>query len=255
MDISRIGAQLYTVRNFCKDEVGLAESLKKISDIGYRSVQVSGVGPIPVDKISEMLNENGLVCAATHEDFNRIKQETEKVIEEHRTLGCTHIVIPSMPGTYREGGEEGFVQFAKEMTEIGKRLKEEGLVLSYHNHSFEFCRFGSRTGFDILVKETDPEVVFFEPDTYWLQHGGVEPSTILRSLGKRVPLLHLKDMVIEGNTQIMAEVGEGNLNWKGILEAADECGVEWALVEQDTCKGDPFDSLRRSFENLNRILA
>jgi sugar phosphate isomerase/epimerase len=128
-----------------------------------------------------------------------------------------------------------------------------GLTFSYHNHSFEFERFGGRTGLAIIYEESDPRYLQAELDTYWVQHGGADPILWINKLAQRMPVIHLKDMAIIDNQQAMAEVGEGNLNWPGILAACQEIGVEWYAVEQDICRRDPFESLKISYENLRAM--
>ena len=138
---------------------------------------------------------------------------------------------------------------------MGRQLKLLGLSYGYHNHSHEFERFGVRTVMEILYEETDPEYVFAEIDTYWVQHGGADPALWVRKCAGREPLLHLKDMrITPQREQRYAEVGEGNLNWEAILAAAREGGVEWYLVEQDQCYDrDPFESLAISYRNLRAM--
>ena len=104
---------------------------------------------------------------------------------------------------------------------------------------------------DYLIEETDPEAVKLIADLYWLQYGGMDPERFIRKLGARTMAVHLKDLKVNLNNHIeMAEIGEGNLDWDGILKACDEAGVKWALVEQDECQRDPFESLKISYDYL-----
>ncbi len=248
-----LAAQLYTVRQFTQTPEDLAATLKKIREIGYRAVQVSAIGPIDPAELKAMLDGEGLTLCITHTGYDRLRNDLPAVIEEHHLWGCKHVAIGSMPPEYREMGEEGFHRFAEVANEIGRALYEAGLTFSYHNHSFEFQRFGKRTGLDILFEETDPRYVRAEIDTYWVQHGGGDPAAWIRRMTNRMPVVHLKDMVIQGREQVMAEVGEGNLNWPAILEACRDAGVEWYAVEQDICQRDPFESLVISYRNLKAM--
>ena len=251
MTDSRIGAQLYTLREFAKTPADIARTMKKVREIGYEAVQVSGMGPIDPVELKKIVDGEGLHICTTHIPYQRMKETPEVVIEEHQLWGCKHPAIGGLPGEYRNA--EGFHRFAKEASEVAKRLAEGGLTFSYHNHSFELEKFGDKTGLEILRTESDPKYFNLEIDTYWIQHGGGDPAEwILRSKG-RIPLLHLKDMAMRGSEQLMAEVGEGNLNWPRIMEAAKEAGVEWYLVEQDTCQRDPFESLAISLRNLKAM--
>ena len=145
------------------------------------------------------------------------------------------------------------MKFAKDASEVGKRLAEGGLVFSYHNHSFELEKFDGRTGLEILYEESDPEYFHSELDTYWIQHGGGDSAVWIRKLKGRAQIVHLKDMAMRGSTQLFAEVGEGNLNWPAILDACMDAGVEWYIIEQDTCQRNPFESLGISLRNLKAM--
>lgn len=247
---SRLAAQMYTVRDFTKTPQGIAESLRKIREIGYEAVQVSAIGPIDYKELKKMLDGEGLVACAQHSRWESFLENIEAVIEEYKTIDCRHAAIGSIPGKYRSA--EGFKQFAEEGSRVAERLAQEGMTFSYHNHSFEFERFGDRTGMQILIEESDPKLCF-EIDTYWVQHGGGDPAAWIRKVKGRAPLVHLKDMVVQGKEVVMAEVGEGNMNWESILAACREAGVEWYMVEQDICQRDPFESLAISYRNLKAM--
>jgi sugar phosphate isomerase/epimerase len=253
MTDSVLAAQLYTVRDFTKTPQAIAETLQKIRAIGYEVVQISAFGPVDPQDVKHMLDDNGLVCCITHIGYDRLKNDLPAVIDEHKLWDCRHVAIGSMPQQFR-GGVEGIRQFAVEANEIGRQLADADLTFSYHNHSFEFARAGDTTMMDVLFSETDPRYMKAELDTYWVQHGGADPAAWIRRMNNRMPVVHLKDMTIqEGQTQVMAEVGEGNLNWPAILEACRESNVEWYAVEQDICQRDPFESLAISYRNLKAM--
>lgn len=250
MSESVIAAQMYTIRDFTKTPKDIAESLGKLRRLGYEAVQLSALGPIETHELAKMLQGEGMVPAATHVGWDRLREEPEAVVEEHKILGCKHVAVGSMPGDYRS--EDGVKRFAQEASEVAARLAQDGLTFSYHNHSFEFERFGDRTLMHVLVEDSDP-VLGMEIDTYWVQHGGGDPAQWIRKVKGRIPIVHLKDMTIRGRDVLMAEVGEGNLNWPAILDACRDAGVEWYCVEQDICQRDPFESLGISLRNLRAM--
>jgi sugar phosphate isomerase/epimerase len=144
---------------------------------------------------------------------------------------------------------------AERLNAAGQVLHDADLVLCYHNHHTEFRRVGGRTILEALYEHTDPRYVRGEIDTYWVQVGGGDPVTWCRRMTGRLPILHLKDYKLTAENRVTdAEIGHGNLDFRAIVEAADEAGCEWYAVEQDTCPGDPFDSLRRSFEYIKEEL-
>jgi len=243
---------MYTLRDFTKTPADIARTMSKVKSIGYNAVQLSALGPIETPELVKILDGEGLEVCATHVSFERMRDETQSVIDEHRMLGCKYPAIGGLPAAYRN--EEGYKKFAVEASEVGKRLSEGGLTFGYHNHSFEMERFGGRTGLDILYSESDPRYFTAEIDTYWIQHGGGDPAAWITKLSGRIPLLHLKDMTVNSKMeQLMAEVGEGNLNWPAILDASAKAGVIWYIIEQDVCQRDPFESLAISLRNLRAM--
>lgn len=251
MTSSVIAAQMYTLRQFTQDAESMAKAMQKVKELGYEAVQLSGHGPIEPQEIRKMLDDTGLTVVITHTPWERIKNDTVAVIQEHKLWQCEYVAVGSMPPEYRNLA--GFHRFAAEVSEVAKKLADNGLRFAYHNHSFEFEKFNRKTGMEILCSETDPELVSIEVDTYWVQHGGGDPAQWIRDLKGRVQVVHLKDMVIQEGKQIFAEVGEGNMNWPGILKACEEAGTEWYVVEQDICQRDPFESLAISLSNLHKL--
>jgi sugar phosphate isomerase/epimerase len=126
------------------------------------------------------------------------------------------------------------------------------IAFLYHNHHHEFTQYDGERVLDILARETDPNLVMFELDTYWVRRGGEDPAEYLRRLQKRCPLLHIKDME-PGPEQFFAEVGEGVLDFAGILRAAQDAEVQWLIVEQDESRRAIFDSIAISYRNLKMM--
>ncbi len=253
MTHSKLAAQLYTVRDHTQTLQDFQSSMRKIRDIGYESVQVSGIGPISPEDVKTVADDFGLTICITHVGFDYLQNDIDAAIAQHKLWECPNVAIGSMPTSYRDGGAEGFRRFARDATEVGRKLSEADLSFSYHNHSFEFVRFDDRTGLDIIYQESEPRYLKAELDTYWVQHGGGDVIAWIKQLANRMPVIHFKDMVIIEGQQAMAEIGEGNLNWPGILEACEDADIEWYAIEQDICRRDPFESLKISYENLRAL--
>jgi sugar phosphate isomerase/epimerase len=244
---------MYTLREFCKDISGIAKSLQKVRQIGYEAVQVSGFGPAGAKDVAKALSDNGLVCCSTHMGWQRFTDDFDALVADHKLWKCTHPAIGAMPKEFRTA--EGVAKFAPMANEVGRKLAEHGMDFSYHNHNFEFVRQGGKALLETLYELTDARYVKAEIDTHWVQAGGGDPAAWVRKYAGRMPILHLKDMVMapEGG-QRFAEVGEGNLNWPAILKAAKAAKVQWYCVEQDDCYGrDPFESLKISLYNLHKL--
>jgi len=250
MPESVIAAELATLREFCQTPAGIGRSIRKVRQIGYEAGERAGFGPIEPEELKRIVDGEGFKICSTHSSWYPMRDETSRVIEEHQILGCEYAGNVAMPREYCVS-EEGCRQFAREASEVGRRLAEHGIAFFYHNHSFELERLGDRTCLQILFEDSDPEYVLAQIDTYWTQHGGGDPRWWIRKLAGRLPLLHLKDMAFKDGEQRFAEVGEGNLDWEGILNDARDAGVKWYVVEQDRCYDrDPFESLKISLDNL-----
>jgi sugar phosphate isomerase/epimerase len=250
---TQIGAQMYTIRDFCKTSADIAASCAKLSKMGYRAVQASGIGAIEPKELRKILDDNGLVCAATHRSLDQMK-DTAKIIDEHQTLGCKLTAIGGF-GFGKSLTEAEWAAFAADYSELAKTLKAKGLAIGYHNHSHEWAPVGkngqrSVIAMDVLLKACDP-AVWFEIDTYWVAHGGGDPAQWIQNVKGRIPAVHFKDISITSDRQHkMVEVGSGNLNWPRILEACKAAGVEWYLVERDAGDLDPFESLKISYDAM-----
>ena len=177
-------------------------------------------------------------------------EEPEKEAERLLELGCRHTAYP-FPH-WRPTGEGEVIELARELNEAAKRFRAAGVTLAYHNHSIEFERFNGRTMLEILYAEA-PELDA-ELDTYWVQKGGADPVRWIETLAGRQQVLHLKDYGMKPfcdcNGSVMMPVGEGNLDWERILDAADRAGVTCWVVEHDGDTSDPFGSFASSIRFL-----
>jgi sugar phosphate isomerase/epimerase len=250
MKIQQVAVQLYTLRDFIKTPADIAATLKKVRKLGYQAVQVSAMGPIEESELLKMLEGEGLVLCATHEDAAMILNEPHAVVERLKKLNCKYTAYP-FPRGIDFADETQIHALAKKLDAAGAVLREAGQVLTYHNHAIEFVKFGDKLALEIIYGETDPQNLQAEIDTYWIQYGGGSPVEWCQRLAGRLPLLHMKDyMFMKENKHEMAEIGEGNLDWKAIIAASEKSGCEWFIVEQDYCPADPFDSLKASFDYI-----
>ncbi|MBN1557684.1 MAG: sugar phosphate isomerase/epimerase [Lentisphaerae bacterium] len=245
-----VGAQLYSLREHCKTLPDIEKTLGRVRDIGYTTVQLSGLGPADPGAIAKAAAAADLRIVATHVSWEQCRNGLDALIAEHKTWNCVHAAIGGLPGDYRSA--DGLKRFIDELPPVAEGFRAAGIDFSYHNHNHELVRIGARTWLQALYEDTAPELLKAELDTYWIQAGGGDPAAWIRACAGREPLLHCKDMCITPEReQRFAEVGEGNLNWPAILQAAEAGGVAYLLVEQDNCyERDPFDSMRISYDNL-----
>lgn len=243
----QIGAQLYTVRDFCKDLDSFSETLKRVADIGYKNVQVSGTCEFDAQWLKNELAKNGLKCVITHTAPDKLIGNTQKVIIDHEVFGCDYIGFGWQPfglETY-DDTPQGWIG---KYTPVAKKISESGKLFMYHNHDQEFKKVDGKLILEHLANAFSPDLMGFTLDTYWVTAGGGDPSQWLEKLSGRVPVIHLKDFAYGRK---MSVVGEGNINFDRVFACAEAAGTKYMLVEQDDCNGsDPFDCLKRSYEYL-----
>ena len=246
----RIGAQFYTLREHTRTIEDFEVTCRKIHEIGYQIVQISGT-PLAAEDMKPILDRYGLKVVTTHRNFEIFQDNLDEIISYNRTLGCELCGLGGMSDCFR-ASDEMTGEFIRQANPIAAELRKAGLYFGYHNHAFEFMKFGGRYVMDRLINETDPENFKFIVDTYWLQIGGQNPAAFIRKMGDRAMAVHFKDLRILNAKSVptMAEVGEGNLDWDDIIRACEEAGVRWALVEQAICYRDPFESMKMSYDFL-----
>lgn len=265
-----------------KNETQTMETLKAIKAAGYDGIELNGfmirptsfmvrmmtkMAGMPVGKggnydWKSMITQAGLSVVSIHEDLGTIKREPEYVIEEARKLGTDKVVITGM---YRfdYSDKKAVAELAKDLNSAGNILKKSEIQLLYHNHNCEFRKVEQgKTAFDLLIEETDPNVIGFELDSYWAAEAGVSAIALMKRLGNRMRLYHINDRGsrIEGAsmTPILKsdsmELGYGNMNLKELVSQALSVNVDAIILEshKNWIDKSPLKSLQLSAEFLNR---
>ncbi len=243
----RIGAQLYTVREYCGTLADFDESCKKIKEIGYQTVQLSGIGDFSGEEIKAVLDKHSLTAVCTHRPPQNYLDRLEDEIAFHKTIGCNIMGIGAMPGFNAKS--ETVEAFIRDFLPVAKKASENGITLAYHNHAFEFQKLDGRFVFDIIAEQMKSALQYIL-DVYWLAVAGLDPAKFIRAHKGQIACVHFKDLRVVGNKADYAEIGRGNLDFDAIISACEEADVPYALVEQDTCDGDPFESLKISYDYL-----
>ena len=250
---SKPGVQMYMVAaDFKKDPAG---TLKQLSAIGYGYVEAFAMAITNIPEFKKMLADAGLGCPAGHFGFGFMPDE--KVLDQAGELGVKYAissVLPPGPSNGSGGAmaamaklnhltADDFKGMAATANQIGEAAKKKGLQFAYHNHNVEFKKFeGGQTGYDILLKETDPELVRLEVDAGWVAAGGGDPAALIATNGDRVKLIHFKDFSTvtppinelgpEAGGHIV-DLGKGVAPLKAAYEAAKKAGVEYFIVDHD----------------------
>ncbi len=245
----KLGAQFYSIRNECTTPEDLYSSFKRIKEIGYDIVQISGVCDIEAERLKSYIDEFSLPVTCTHKSFDLIVDHTDELIKYHKTIECPVIGLGAMPGIYH-GSVEGVREFIKATREAAKKITDAGLTFAYHNHAFEFD-VKDPYPYDILIEEA-PELHFIL-DVYWAKYAGVDYMKYIDLFGKekRMTNIHFKDMKSEPKGPI-CPCGEGVIDFKPVIDLCESYGIVNALVEQDNApeSGDSIGQMKISYDNL-----
>src|SRR5664279_1422958 len=252
-----IGVQLYTVRE--QAEKDLNAVLAQISMIGYKEVETYwNVYSHPAKKLRSMIVDNGVSVPSGHFDYDGL----ESKLDYAKELGVQYMICPMLPKDMWTSAD-GFKKAAAQFNQWGEKVHGMGMQFGFHNHNYEFQKFGSLTGFDILTQNTDAKLVYLEMDCYWITKAGQDPVAMLKKYGSRIQLLHLKDrkpgfatsQTLNPEAEHITEVGSGNIDWKSVIGAGQQAGVKHFFVERDNGSTPPFESLRISFNYLSKLMA
>lgn len=247
----KLGAQLYSLRTFTQNAEDLRTAILKCKAMGYQNVQFSGVANMGADVWAQISRETEMEIVCTHSAFDRIVNDTDALIAEHKTFGCSVIGIGSMPGEFR-GTKKALENFFAVMEEPVKKIEAAGLRFAYHNHDFEFEPFSDAEGcaMDTMIEEKKNWLLIL--DTGWVNFAGKNAAEYIERIGgERLQCIHFKEFKCADRSTI-CPCGEGFSNFPEIIAACKKVGVKNALVEQDNAPSmpDPFNEMERSANYL-----
>ena len=266
-DKKYIGLQLYTVRDAMdKDPAG---TLAKVAKVGFNSVEAATYTGSELfygmdgASFAKVLKDNGLSLISSHyrlgEDLDNgkpmkgtILNDWNKAVDDAAALGLKYMICAWLSPTER-GYLDHYKKIAEDLNTAGETCKKAGIQLCYHNHDFEFIKQDGKYPYEMLLINSDPDLVKMEMDMYWMTKAKQDPITLFNQYPGRFPLWHLKDM---DNTpqQMFTEVGNGIIDFKAIFKHANKAGLKYFFVEQDICPGDPFDSITKSYNYIKTNL-
>ena len=248
-----IAIQLYTMRDPAKKD--LDGTLKQLADMGWQYVQWSGMPDLPADQIRAALDKAGLKCIAAHTTMESFEKDFDQQVAFWKTVGNKDVA----PGGMMKDCTatlEAWLKGAKRLDEIGAKLRAAGMRLSFHNHTLEFGKFAGdpRAKLDILMEATAPNNLCSELDIAWATAAGVDAAAYIRKFKNRCPVVHAKDVAIDGTKHTLKPLGQGVVKWDEVFAAGKDSGIEWYVYEQDRGEGSPFDYARTSYEFLSKQL-
>ena len=253
-----IAAQLYTLRDFMKTPDEMARTLTRVRQIGYDAAQISGVGPIDPAELRRLMLAAGVEPVGAHVGLDAFRADVQKVIADCQAWGVSYVAIPWLPYQAMVTLDD-WKRLFKEFEGFARLLRKAGLTLQYHNHMFEFEKFGIRQGkggttiLDLLYRHT--RLLQAELDIGWVVRGGHDPVAWVGKLAGRIDQVHLKDWGVIKNEPVWRAVGEGGIDWPQVLKACRRAGTRYYIVEQDACPvtNDPFLSLKISRRNIKAM--
>ena len=233
-----VGVQLYMLRAEMRADP--AATLKRIADLGYEEIEWWGEWSVSPTDLRTMLDSHGLRSPAAHIDPAALAPDRLPALLDYAgTMGHRSLLVAWTPPDQRKSADD-WKRVAATLNEAGAAAASSGVRTGYHNHDFEFTKFGDRTGFEILVTETDPRYVDIELDCFWAFKAGHDPLTLLRAHADRIQYLHLKDSS-GAPEHAQRDIGSGVIAWKPLLEFALSQRVTSVFVERDDPE-DPWES-------------
>lgn len=256
--LKTVGVQLYTLRSVINENP--LETLQALEQTGFRECEVIQGN---MAKIWPFLKQTKLKPVSLHMDtalFTRDQAKLPAALDDAKQRGFSFVVCPYIAPQDR-GGVEVIKRLGETLNKAGEMCAKSGLRLAYHNHAFEFEPSSEGTLLDVLMKTADAKLVSLELDIMWSQVAGVNPVSVLEKYGKRVTLMHLKNVSADVSKQYnekvpreaFREVGNGSIDVAAVLKAAAKAGVQHYFVEQDQTPGNPIDSLKQSYGYLQKL--
>jgi sugar phosphate isomerase/epimerase len=247
--LANIGIQLYTVRRDLQRDV--EGTLARVAEIGFREVEFAGFPQGSGGSLRAMLDRHGLTAASGHVPLQAIRAEWDRTLDDAAAVGQRYVVVAFISPADRRTLDD-WKRVAALFNKAGEGSRARKIQFAYHNHDFEFAPIEGTIGYDVLLAETDPTLVQFEMDLYWITRGGKDPLDYFAKYPGRFPLLHVKDMT-PAPARGFADLGKGVIDFKRIFRRAGRAGAKHYFYEQDVTPGPPFDSARAGFDYLKNL--
>lgn len=248
--MGNIALQLYSIKELTS--VDFLGTLKKVADTGYDGVEFAGYFGVSSKELKKALDDYGLQAAGSHIGIAELQLQLNQMIEYSLELNSPYMICPGLPEEMRDSADS-YKRTAELLDRIGERCKEQGIRLGYHNHAVEFLQFDGEYGLDLLINHTQPQHLFVELDTYWVEHAGLRSVDFIHKYKGRCSILHMKDMKsLQDKTN--TEVGSGIMDFQAIAAAAKAHGMEWYTVEQEAFDIPQLESIEKSLRYLRGVV-
>ena len=238
-----VALQLYSLREALA--VDFESIVRQVADMGYVGVEPYGGMPGGLENSAALFRELGLEVLNSHVPFPE-GADADAVLAIAEAYGLDRVCIAYLPPTEFETVDL-IKRTCERINSAGQFASDKGLQLGYHNHWWEYKQLNGTATLDLILDELD-EGVFLELDTYWAQVGGLEAVDVVRQMGARAPLIHLKDGLLDPEGDMTA-VGGGKMDVPGIVAASAD-SADWYIVELDRCATDMLEAVRDSYAYL-----
>ncbi len=248
--IERAGLQLYTVRAAMRDDV--PGTLARVARIGYKEVEFAGYFGVQPERIRELLDLNGLTSPSVHTAIEILERDFDAQARAATTIGHETLIVPSLD-TRTLTDAASWKAIAARFDALGRKAHGAGLRFGFHNHAVEPRPLADGTvPFDVLLRETDPGLVDYQMDIYWMVKSGGDPLAYFAKYPGRFRSVHVKDATAAPALE-MTDVGSGAIAWKGIFAQRARAGIRHCFVEHDNPSPDPFASITASYRYLSAL--
>lgn len=283
-----IGLQVYSIRDLLLQDPKL--TLETVAKIGYGHIETFGLDNstsqfwgLGINDLSKILSDNNLNTHSGHYDMSKYlsrhhtdKEDIEQFVEVAKKLGQSYVIAPITPMFDLNKLDAADYQYAaNQLNKAGEIAKKAGVTIGFHNHFWELRRFANGTrGLDILLAFTEPDLVTFELDLFWVEKAGINPQSYFQKFPNRFPLWHIKDMDKNFTTPVVGEafdqlpldsimthvkfteVGTGAVDYPLLAQNQEQAGLKYAFVEQDDIYlPNKFESIKKSYDYVQRYLA
>jgi len=245
------GLQLYTLRDLMS--VNPRKTLEYVAKVGYKELETAGYSEgkmygLDPSEFHAIVTDLGMTMVSGHISFKDLKSDWGRVLQMLEDTGQKYVVLPYLEENERN--LEIYHEVIELLNEKSAELRQLNKVMAYHNHAFEFESIDGVVPMELLLKETDAEVVDFELDIYWAVKAGASVLDLFKKYKNRFSLWHVKDMNLAGN---FTEVGNGVIDFQEIFDQSQEAGMQHFFIEQDQSV-NPEKSIATSFQNLQGLL-